>query len=156
MFREWTAFNQSVGACSAGTNGGEGLHDQKLLLVSTQQLNQASIQVHFCDFIQSIAAGVDYSLSNLTLSLNNTVRRRCFMVELVLNASTELLEDNERFFIRLSNPVPEAESDVRFDDGSEATVVITDVSGGLLYNLAIRCSGDSSIHVEVVSLWVDS
>lgn len=54
------------------------------------------------------------------------------MVQLVLNASTELLEDNERFFIRLSNPVPVTMSDVRFEDGNQATVVITDVSGAKL------------------------
>ena len=64
------------------------------------------------------------------------------MVPLQFNSSAVLLEENERFFLLLSNPVPVSVSDVRFADGNMATVVITDISGTKTLGLDYQCIVD--------------
>ena len=50
------------------------------------------------------------------------------MVHLLANSST-MLEGVETFFLVLSNPAPVNVSDVVFNNGSNATVIINDLNG---------------------------
>lgn len=64
---------------------------------------------------------------NSTLTFSNTTRRDCLVVRLMSNSSM-MLEMEETFFLVLSNPAPVSVSDVVFNSGSNATVVISDLN----------------------------